>query len=528
MSNKLDVKIDLDFSDLPGESKLSRKLLTNAQRSNNALDIKIRASDTEGYSWGILGDFLDAYDAGNTDTNALRWAFIATMATIKGRDCFVNFGGSPLYPNMYTLLVGDPGCGKSTAINAAKNLLEELGYPSKTPDIIDPNKLGYYFKREYKDQRINAMPIDDAATETQGAARDNFLKSFTTEENTLMSMQISDRFSGRQFTARSRLETLDHDALSVIAGEYTGTFPPGSKWFTSKALIDLYDAPDHNTYEISEGAVLDQPIMNLLGGVTPSGLAKSFETSDMYTGLLTRIMLVHSKHVEKRDPFEQKHDFEASTELLQNLDKIYDFKGEITISPEAKRIYGIISVQQMNTTYDVRLEFYYNRRSLHLTKVAMILALLNNRAEIQKSDMVTANTLLLYTEFDMPKCLSAFANTAQIKIRNAIIDYLEKNMQVKDGIHSEDIVTSVSSKLGINNDSMIVKQLQRLYDSGMIMILDISDGPNNYVLNKPRNTDVLEAVAAKVADIGAIPEWDIANYSNTDMTDPLEGFDFEL
>lgn len=527
---RLEIDLNAALNEIDDSKAGIRKLLGNGQRRTNVLDIKIASDKTEGYSWGLLSDFLEAYDAGNTDTNALRWAFISTIGIIKGRDCWVNFGGQPLFPNMYTLLVGDPGCGKSTAINAAKALLDELGYPSKTPDIIDPNKLGYYFTHEYKDHRVNMMPMEDNASVTQGQARDAFLSSFDTKEHTLAAIEISDRFTGKQFACRARLEMLEHDALSVVAGEFTGTFPPGSKWFTNKALIDLYDAPDHPTYEISEGALLNQPVMNLLGGVTPSGLAKSFETSDMYTGLLTRIMLVHSKHVEKSDPFSQRHDFKASTDLLKNLNKVYDFQGEITISEEARKAYGLISMMQMNSTYDIRLTFYYNRRSLHLTKVAMIIALLNNRAEIQKSDIVTANTLLLYTEFDMPKTLSAFANTAQIKIRNEIIDYLEKHVASRAGITSEDIVTSVSSKLGINNDAMIVKQMQRLHDSGMIMVLDTIDGPHNYVLNKPRNTDVLEAMTIKVAKVEAIPEWNIANYANADEVgmSGLDEFDIEL
>lgn len=524
---KRDDFIEISFDDLATTNKSNKssikKLLGDGKKKDYILDIDIKNNTTEashGYSWGLLGDFLDAYDAGNTDTNALRWAFISAIATIKGRDCWVNFGGQPLYPNMYTLITGDPGCGKSTAINAAKGLLDELGYPSRTPEIVDAGKLAYYFTREYKDQRINAMPMEDMGGETQSAARDSFLKSFTNGENTLESMQISDRFSGRQFTTRGRLEDLDHDSLAVVAGEYTGVFPPSAKWFVSKALIDLYDAPDHPTYEISEGVILDRPIMSMLAGVTPAGLSKTFETSDLNTGLLTRVMLVHSKHVEKSDPFAQRHDFKLSTDLITSLHKIYDLKGEITISDEARKVFKLISVAQLNSSYDIRLTFYYNRRSLHLTKIAMVLALLNNRVEIQRSDIVTANTLLLYNEFYMPKCLTTFANTPQIKIRNEIIDYLEQHMTSSKPITSDDIVTNVSAKLGVSRDALIITQLQRLHDSGMIMVLSTLEGANNYILNKPRNTDILQAVDLKIAVVEAIPEWDISNYADND-TDPL-------
>lgn len=528
MSFKNELKIDLDEfkKDIQKES-LAKQMVGDGKREDIKLKINLAADSKTGPSWGILQDFLDAYDAGNTDTNSLRWAFISTIGIMKGRDCWVNFGGQPLFPNMYTLITGDPGCGKSTAINAAKLLLSELGYPSRTPEIIEAGKLGYYFTREYKEQRVASMPMDDDASVTQSSARDAFLNKFNTSADTLAAIEISDRFTGKQLAARGRLEELDHDSLAVVAGEYAGTFPPGAKWFVSKALIDLYDAPDHDTYEINEGTILQRPIMNVLGGITPSGLAGAFDAADLHTGLLTRIMLVHSKLVEKSDPFRQKHDFKASTDLLNNLRRVYDFKGEMTIAADARQAYNIIAMAQMNSTYDIRLEFYYNRRSLHLTKVAMVIALCNSRTEITRSDMIAANTLLLYTEFNMPRCLSAFANTAQVKIRNEIIDYLEKHMASKSGITSEDIVVNVSSKLGINNDQMIVMQLQRLHDSGMIMVMDNSKGANNYILNKPKNTDVIEAMAVRVADISLIPEWDIASYANEDG-DVLEDIDIEL
>ena len=521
-------ELELDFSELSSTASdnaaAMKDILNPAARKPLTLNLEINADTTEGYSWGILQDFLDTHDAGNTDTNALRWSFISMIGIIKGRDVWLDFGGEPLYPNMYTMIVGDPGSGKSTAIKKAKDLLDELGYPSLTPEMIDPSKLGYYCKREYKEGRIAAMPIEETASPIQSSAKAAFLKKFDTQADTVMAIEIADRHTDKQFIARGRLDNEDHDALSVVSGEYSGVFPPGSNWFTSKALIDLYDAHDHPFYEIQEGSILNHPIMNVLGGITPSGLAGTFKSSDLSTGLLTRMMLVHSKPVEKSNPFNQRHDYKSSTELLIQLRKVYDFKGQLTISKEAEKIYSLIDMSQLNSKYDIRLEFYYNRRMLHLTKVAMILALLNGREEISKSDMITANTLLLYTEFDMPRTLTAFANTAQIKIRNAIIDYLEKNMANSAGITSQDIHESISAKLGINKEAEVTKQMQRLVSSGMVIVLQQMES-NNYILNKPRNTDIVEAVALKVAIVEAIPEWSIANYAMQDEEDDLSNIE---
>lgn len=480
------------------------------------LNVSTAGDHSEGFSWGLMNEFLDCFDKGNTDTNALRWSFLSMVGMIKGRDCWVNFGGRPLYPNMYTALVGDPGCGKSTAIMIVKDLMDELGYPSKSPEIVDPSKLAHYFSREYKGQRVDSLPVEESGSVVNQSLKESFLQSFDQDKpDPLMSLEIRERYSGKQIITRKRLEQLDHDALGIMSSELMGTIPPNAKWFVNKILIDLYDAQDHESYEISEGTMLKKPVINLLGGITASGLANSFNTSDFNTGLLTRIMLVHSKEVEKGNPFEQTHDYKSSTQLLKNLNQVYDYQGEITISSNAKRIYNLISTTQYNAVYDIRLSFYYNRRSLFLTKIAMIICLLHGRNVINKSDMITANTLLLYTEFDMPKALTEFGNTAAIKIRNTIIDFLEKQLHKSKPVSSQDIIENVSAKLGLSRDNVVVSALQKLVSTNLVTALLVGEA-NQYHLNKPKNSDILEALKVKVADIDAIPEWNITNYALED------------
>lgn len=490
------------------------------------LNISASGDNTDGFSWGVMDDFLESYDRGNTDTNSLRWAFLSMIATIKGRDCWVNFGGKALYPNMYTALVGSPGCGKSTAIMIAKDLMDELGYPAKSPEIVDPSKIPHYFSEEYKSSRVDALPVGDGGTVVNNSAKALFLENFNKDNNDPhMAFDISERHSSQQLITRARLEELDHDSLGIISSELMGTIPPNSKWFVNKILIDLYDAHDHATYEVAEGVVLNKPIMNLLGGITASGLAESFKVSDFNTGLLTRITLVHSKDVEKGSPWDQDHDYKASTELLNKLKEIYDFKGEMKISSNAKKTYALITTTQHNTDYDIRLSFYYNRRSSLLTKVSMIIALLNGRDVISRSDMITANTLLLYTEFDMPKTLTDFGNTANIKIRNAIIDYLEKQLHKSTTTSSADIIENVSARLGLSRDNIVVTQLQKLVSTDLVTSLELGS-IRVYHLNKPKNTDILEASKVKVADVKAIPEWNITSYA---LEDEAENFgDLEL
>lgn len=524
MNLEIDVSPDAKHKRQDAEHKQSlADMLRQAEVKEQApLSIDLSPVDpTEGYSWGLLSEFMECFDKGNTDPNALRWSFLSIVSTMKGRDCWVNFGGRPLFPNMYTALVGSPGCGKTTAIMEARNLLDELGYPSRAPEIIDPRKLTYYFQNEYKQARAQAMPVGENSTPMVQSVRQNFLNSFNTQGgDPHLSLEIGARHQGQQLETNRRLQLSEHDELAIISSEFMGSIPPQAKWYVDKILNDLYDAHEHPTYEPDDGVVLHQPVMNILGGITQAGLAQTFKVHDFKTGLLTRIMLVHCKDVDKGNPFCQTHDYKASTHLMTQLSKIYDFKGEMTISKEAMELFLRIDMTKHNKSYDIRLEFYYNRRMLFLTKLCMILALLHGRDVISLSDMVTANTLLLYTEFDMPKCLSDFGNTASIRVRNAIIDYLEKQLNRSKPVTSKHIIENVSSMLGISRDGVIIQQLQSLVQSHLVTALEI-DAVHQYHLAKPKNTDIIEAIKIQAADPAAIPEWNISQYAmdNNEETD---------
>lgn len=508
-------------------------LLSLGSKKKPKISPNVSSDKTDGASWGLLDVFLDCYDKGNCDTNSLRWAFLSMIGTLKGRDCWVNFGGSPLHPNMYTALVGDAGCGKSTAIKIVRDMLEELGYPSRSPEIVDPNKLSMYFGTEYKASRTETLPMAEGGSVIHSAAKTNFLRSMQDDKvDHVLNLSIADRHSNQRFITKARLEELDHDALGIVSSELMGTIPPQAKWFVHKLLIDLYDAHDFERYEVAEGVVLNRPVMNLLGGITASGLADTFKVSDFSTGLLTRIMLVHARDVEKSDPFGQSEDYKDTTILLERLRKVYDFKGEVGISAEAKRTYRLITAASYNSVYDTRLTFYYNRRTLFLTKLAMIICLLHDRDTVSRSDMITANTLLLYTEFDMPKALTDFGNTPQVRIRNAIVEFLEKQKHKETLTTSEDITKAVVAKLGLRNPRGVIEEIRNLVQSKMVTALGTGAGDTEvrtYHLDKPKNKDVIEALKIGVADIDAIPEWNITAYALEEESDRLElGPDIEL
>ena len=69
-----------------------------------------------------------------------RWSSIGMVGAWLGRQVYVKFGESKLYPNQYIKLMGSPGTKKSTAIKGAKRLLSEAGYDTFAGEKISKEK----------------------------------------------------------------------------------------------------------------------------------------------------------------------------------------------------------------------------------------------------------------------------------------------------------------------------------------------------------------------------------------------------
>ena len=67
------------------------------------------------------------YTAGHASPDLFRrWVAIAAVAGALERKVWVQTLGSKLYPNLYTVLVGPPGVGKTTVLSEVSRLWREL------------------------------------------------------------------------------------------------------------------------------------------------------------------------------------------------------------------------------------------------------------------------------------------------------------------------------------------------------------------------------------------------------------------
>ena len=308
-----------------------------------------------------------------------RWCALSTLSAMVGREVFLPFGHKPIYPNQYILLMGAPGTRKSSAIGIARTVLEKASYRT-------------------------------------------FAKERTSKERFFMDM------ARRPEIEDMDLESLVLDAPSEVMianGEFLDFIGQGNMDFLT-ALTNLWDNLSRYEHPKLHGksVVIEKPTINILGGATVKGLGMAVPPEALGTGILSRLLLIHSEMTDTKITFPEPVEEDAADQIVETLMKIRkDLKGAITRTKDAEQI-----LDRMYRTYpgidDGRFADYAARRFIHLLKVTMLIALSNGRTQLTAEDALVANTVLHAAETRMPKGLGEFGKSKFSDVSNTIMNLL--------------------------------------------------------------------------------------------------------
>lgn len=296
------------------------------------------------------------------------WAAISAVAAALEQRVFIRNEKGFLYPNLYTFLVGKPGAGKSTTINAMLNYVKYVNGITLAPTNV-----------------------------TRASLTDAMAKTMTFDTASLFAVpdELSNFMPGR-----------------IDKGEdHIGPF-----------LIKAYD----NTYyhELKRGRGTDielhKPQLNLLAGTTPVHLHRLVPAEAWGDGLTSRIILIYG---EKQPPIEYKGDWDPSigrtvdkerkdTELLDDLNHIAKLSGQFRQDPafiNAVNNWAKLGWPEVPT--HPQLEYYLPRREGHMFKLAMISSA--DRSDdlvITTEDFNRATSWLFQAERVMPQVFGEAIN----------------------------------------------------------------------------------------------------------------------
>lgn len=258
------------------------------------------------------------------------WSGIFTIACALQRKAWIPFGLENLYPNLYVMIVAEPGeCRKGAPATLTKKLLIDVGSPvfadspTKRAMTKAMHKLGPIHAFRYGDSLLTQSPI------------------------ALISKEMS--------------SFLAVDPKSMI-----------------EILTDLFDAHDEWKYETSgEGKdILYGVCVSCFFASTPSWIAANLPEEAIGGGFTSRFIVVHAKDKYKWLSLPPTPDPSIYRDLLHDLNEIKKLRGEFVWEDGAMETYDAwynTIEKKTNELPDKRLRGYFSRMHVMVLKLSMVL-----------------------------------------------------------------------------------------------------------------------------------------------------------
>lgn len=340
-------------------------------------------------------------------------ALMSISAVLDGK-VWISEGGFYYSPQIYSLLIGKAGLGKSTALDFAvkmhQNDLDRQAF------ILD----GDYTHRALMDE-LNDM-------------------------------------SGNR--GKSTSAWVCPDEAESFFGTYTGEEMVGF-------LTQCFNVKKNIKYKTAHSGKVDilQPYLVFCGNVTPSFMSGNLKSDLLFKGFIRRCLFVYADKVRKRVawPTITPEMTDAYATCVKWLKTIRELRGEFRFSPEAKDWFTNWYNTESEKDHGILEEYWAGRRAL-LMKYSMLFTL-NHSTEliIHKEDFLAADAYLTRVEEGMEKILRGLGKNLDSPLRYSIMDYLEsvkectRPMLIKR-FHNE---ASASKVLEVVNELVQVGDVRR-------------------------------------------------------------------
>jgi hypothetical protein len=328
-------------------------------------------------------------------SNFEKWR--AFMSGIPSPDCYINFGfyyliaaalqrrcwvgpdHQKLFPNQYVILVGEPGLGKGLVINQINNILRyhKLENPSNRPQQINGAKHD---------------AIEDAVGESnyeKATIRKSIEKPLlipvaadsTTYEALVTAMARSTRgISYRAWSDQLQKHVTEaylHCSLCFCLEEISSLFRKKSE-DTVQFTIKTYDCGDYEKdTKTQDQDVIKRSCLNLIGGTTPTFVAKTFDDHILNDGFSSRvwwILATSNRFNTLNIPELTEEQKQYQKDIIDHVKKLTQIYGHIGYEPDALEYLtdwwqNVHPKNKPNVS--PKLIPYYARKNIHVQKLAM-------------------------------------------------------------------------------------------------------------------------------------------------------------
>lgn len=311
-----------------------------------------------------------------------KWTAIATIAAALEQRVWLTTSDR-LYPNLYTILVGHPGVGKTRTIMKGRAFLDELEGFHIAPTSMKMASL------------VDALL----------AAKRNIVRHYP--------VQSSEEFH----------------SMSLLMDEW-GSFMHAYDDELVAGLTTFYDVtvPYEQHRRGKEIRIkIPRPQLNILAGSTPVNLIKFMPDYAWDQGFTSRIILVFSGERNMVDDFAVISG-ETPPDLIHDIKVIFNLYGEFEVTKEYQDLVNAWreNDEQPKPSHP-KLSHYNTRRRAHLYKLSMVAAVDSGDALVLRgSDFHRALGWLHEIEVFMPDVFAAGATSVDARAMDEIEDFVSR------------------------------------------------------------------------------------------------------
>lgn len=309
------------------------------------------------------------------------WGALAAIAAAAQRKLWMSHGLYTICPNIYLVIVGQPGqVKKSTAINMVEDLLRELPEVATLKDVF----------------------TKEALTKAMAAA----VKPET----------ITPIF------------TMMHSSMTLFANELSALLK--DKFFVP-VLNSLYDCKKtfDSTTKWKGVDNIPHPFLNIIAATTPKWVADSLGGDVIEAGFTSRALFIYQDTPARRNPFpiHQKEQIDAFNAMVQILETVLTLKGEFQLTPAAADLYRQWYNSRPNFSGDFSMAGFYERKPTHVLKVAMMISLAHKtELVIEEQDIQEALALLDAVEPLMERAFKGVGKNPLVSESVNVLDIVRK------------------------------------------------------------------------------------------------------
>lgn len=320
----------------------------------------------------------------NTTPLFLEWAAVWQLSTAVTRQCGMISSGQFLTPNLFILLIGGPGSGKSQAISATRQIMLPATH-------------------------INVIPSSITRAGLQDYMHENMVQRKAADGSVAISNECI---------------ALSEEMQGILPEHDIGHLTLYNELYDVRSI---YKARTRTHGQID----LQSPYCSIITGAQPAFLGTTLPEQAWGMGFMSRSIMVYDQPRERKNAFEQPElDRNLQQRLILELRAKKDLFGYFQWQPEAIALYKTWWVDKGGPPVPQakRLAMGYNsRRSVHFFKLSMAYSLARGEdMKVTLEDAKLAISLLLRTEDKMRFVFTEMSNTGAMVAIQDVLDVVRQ------------------------------------------------------------------------------------------------------